>query len=932
MRGNPQVVAPSTPQNLQPNNPENPELVAYQIQVLNFYKAAVVDPLCTFAEQRQQIPELLCRQLETMVQEFDKVRKSLNTKLGRTTAESGAVDALNISRRMSMVEKLKAVERVSDHLSTLDSQLVNAQKVGRFTKNPVQKAKAYLNDLEVVRDKITRNLESQLDLVEADEASHQALQGIRNQALVAHIHSLPLMDYLTSDTPVDPAAFHEFKKDYIELVRKTIGDAQSSTTLKGLKNYINLGLAPLVGDELAAQIQPLNASLAQVRRMHDITFKLAELVYKTLSDQQMAQILNELEDELILNTHRSPQLQEILTKHPIRLVKVMAARGVEQSQSQSEVTSGIATPLNSELAERYPKITVSPKLIKTEIHRESAFKAAELGSLDTLHMLLAEGVNPLVRNEQGDSLLHIALRKGHIELATFLIQVQGVPADLKGAGDLSVLEQAIQNDEPLVIAGLLDAAGQGQMSGKNSTPAMLTKANALGQTPLQQAVQHNAVRVLEDWTNNFSFKLDDLQVQNQPVLDDVAKNGSPEMLASVVPLLLPDAPGNATKAKVFALARECVEMGKPEAGSYLVKAFGVDVDKPDQHGLTLFHKAAIANNLQEMRVLKALGANLQARDDQNNSAFHLAAMSANSKTLKALYNEFGFTNLHDAGADGKSALTQVAGSAENSNLQTLLDFISAQFIKTNHLQDVTQPTLSNLLKFLLEGEKLSLLDSLLASLGQYAAIHKLMRPTLLESLNNVVKNGSQEMAARVAQLLLSPPTANPNQENVFALARECVSLGKPETGKYLVQAFGVDVEKPESSLGWTLFHHAAITNNVQGMRILKALGANIHAADNQKSNAFHLAASWANPQTLQVLNSEFGFTDLEAKGLGGRTAFLGAAGWHNLPNLRALRGMGADIHAKDNLGETALDLAMWSYDRYPEVIAYLQSLGIKSGR
>lgn len=776
------ALAPGLVGGVQMQAAESPELVRYQIQMLELYKSAVLDPLFTLADKRQQVPDLLRQQIADLVDQYAQLLPKLNEKLAKTTARASAMQALPINPSMPTVDQFTSTSRACDNLNNLEVQLQNTKKLSLLAQDPVVKARQLVADLQGISGKMYSQLEVKLALELADQASQEVPKNLRNQAMAAHIQSLPLLESLANSAPINPEALQQFKKDYLNLVRQTLGNAESAPTLIGLEEYFSQGLTALGDSPAASTVEGLSQELAQCKRMNSITLKLLQLLASHVTEEENLPLLSGLQEDLSLNTQTSPQLHALLTQHPKRLVKALAPLGLGQTSAEFSTEVGklvSETPDLHALAQRYPKVLTAPKLLETEMHKDSAFKAAELGSLDTLHILLDKGVDLLVRNADGNGLLHVAAAKGQVQVATYLTQVQGLPDDL-------ALTQGLR--ELTYIA----------------------------------------------------------KYRSLPQLTSYLRR-SPVLLASAQ-----------AKITAMALARDCAKLGKSNQARHLVTAFDLDVEQPDGNSLnrTKFHKASIEGNIEEMRILKTLGANIHAVDEESNSAFHLAANFANPNTLLVFHHwfgmhiGFGIHNINRKGFDGRNPFLGATAWGKTDNMHTLWQ------------------------------------------MG--ADIH---------AVDNQLSNALY-LAARFAT---------------------------PETIMALVNKYGFKDLEQRGFNGRTPLLGATESGNIPTMCTLIELGADAHAVDDQSHGALHIAACFANPETLQVLHTQFGLKNMEVRGVKGFTPYLQAAARGNLPNLRALEPMGADIHAQDNQGRNALAIAKQRHN-IPEVIEYLQSIGVTSTR
>ncbi len=122
---------------------------------------------------------------------------------------------------------------------------------------------------------------------------------------------------------------------------------------------------------------------------------------------------------------------------------------------------------------------------------------------------------------------------------------------------------------------------------------------------------------------------------------------------------------------------------------------------------------------------------------------------------------------------------------------------------------------------------------------------------------------------------------------------------------------GADIEA-QDSLGQTPLHMAASRGNASAIGFLLAAGADVNAR--QKGSAFtalHEAASWGDPEALRALLDAG--ADVNAREVWSNSIPLHFA----VQNVRGATGVvaalleaGADLSVRNNLGKTALEMAV----------------------
>lgn len=112
------------------------------------------------------------------------------------------------------------------------------------------------------------------------------------------------------------------------------------------------------------------------------------------------------------------------------------------------------------------------------------------------------------------------------------------------------------------------------------------------------------------------------------------------------------------------------------------------------------------------------------------------------------------------------------------------------------------------------------------------------------------------------------------------------------------------MEKKPDENGWTLFMHAANSGNVNMIRYLLDVGENINTKDKKGRNALHVIASWGVIDSLD--------TDCKSALKSTQSRFA--------KSTILLLKRGIEIDAKDNDGNTALDIAKKHHPELAKII------------
>ncbi|MFC2594629.1 MAG: ankyrin repeat domain-containing protein, partial [Fretibacterium sp.] len=297
----------------------------------------------------------------------------------------------------------------------------------------------------------------------------------------------------------------------------------------------------------------------------------------------------------------------------------------------------------------------------------------------------------------------------------------------------------------------------------------------------------------------------------------------------------------------------------PEVLERLIDA-GADLDTPSNGLETPLMVACRADNLPAVRVLLRRGADIGLRDQRLWTPLFFAAASGASADLIRLLAASG-ASIDETASQGTTPLMAALESPKGAAaLKPLLEL-------------GTDPNLRNM-----------------------ATVTPLMMATANDDLESVA-------------LLLSFG-ADPTQGTWDGLTPLMVAARRSRRAELLeaLASSGAPVDQP-SGLGMTALMVAAASGNVEGIRSLLALSADVKLKDADGMTALThsvLARDW-NAQAAELLIE--GGADIEARTLKDTTPLMEAAYHGNAPAARLLLDAGARADAQDRIGWTPLHFA-----------------------
>ncbi|MCH9650059.1 MAG: ankyrin repeat domain-containing protein [Deltaproteobacteria bacterium] len=273
----------------------------------------------------------------------------------------------------------------------------------------------------------------------------------------------------------------------------------------------------------------------------------------------------------------------------------------------------------------------------------------------------------------------------------------------------------------------------------------------------------------------------------------------------------------------------------------------------DAHDETPLMKCARLGNVPVARRLIGDGPNqIQAHNDRGQTALHLATARASEEMIALLISGGG--NVDTPDQDGLTALHLGARRGEVGIVEAL-----AKISKGNPNREGNRP-------------------------AHEAAIHG---------------------RGDAFRLLFEPEIAG--EINIYgqSLLHLAAHGGDLETLKILLRYFPqVD---PTDHDGWTPLAFATRNGRAAAVELLLQEGADIGHRNSRGTTVLHLAAARSKPFLLQQLAEQANHIDLVDSD--GNTALHHSAGWGHVENVRLLLAAGANIHSRNQDGDTPLDIA-----------------------
>ena len=562
----------------------------------------------------------------------------------------------------------------------------------------------------------------------------------------------------------------------------------------------------------------------------------------------------------------------------------------------------------------------------------SATRRLDITLVDTL---LKHGLAQNVRNEQGDTPLHLLsthyLDKHAQAIFTLLLDNTDNGLNVQNNEGLTPLLSALTQPDPFYPLALLNAHAETRLSDNQGRQAIhyLFMENRFVDTVLPLLIEQKIDINAQDYTG---------------------------------------------KTPLHYAAAESVTLDKTsESLCNKLLVYKPLLDVTDQQGQTPLHIAVQAANINTLKALLTAGANPNIADEEGNTPLHLAAMQNDTQLLDALLKHHA--NIHLANQSGKTPLALSANTETLARLQA----------SGATLQDVNTQGESILAVFTRRPDKqatIPLLKLLLAAGADINAgqpLHLAIRfnaPSisafLLDAgINTKMVDQDGNTALHIAvrsrslmqvQMLLKHHVEinTPNRYGRTAL-QQSIDLHESALANLLLQA-GADFQTKDRDQR-TPLHTALATGQAALASKLIELGADVNARSKGEWTPLHFAAHLNNPELIKQLLAKGAIggirtwgdqTALDIAKLSGNQAVIALLttassvfptnndGFANTPLHWAARNLdslaveklikqGIAINASNRYGETPLQLAVRAASYNPtEALNVIQIL-IRSG-
>lgn len=511
---------------------------------------------------------------------------------------------------------------------------------------------------------------------------------------------------------------------------------------------------------------------------------------------------------------------------------------------------------------------------------EAIFDPIEARNGPLVAALIARGIDLTVRNNDGDTALHVAVKSGSVEIARTILQ-HGADMNVKDGSGLTALYLAeeIENDEMVALLN-------------------------------RMALEVNKVEV----------SAVEIQV---PIAPEVTKDGGAEQW----PLAMEaEAELSSSIPGTVAMPVPTMEVDQLAEKKNFIRVLLGNMESTDHDGQTALHRAVLQRDLKTVQLLLEVGINREAVDNSTCTPLHLAVKQGSIEIVKLLLarrakidartinqdtalhlavqrGETEITKLllargayiHAINDEGCTALHQVAKQGATDAVTTLLangariEAITAKGYTALHL--AAEAAATKVVKVLIAGG--AQIET--ATIKGYTALHLATMAGASETVRVLLASGAQVEAIGMDRFTALHLAAN---------ARSSFPSGYLMIVKELLGS-GAQLEAVTTK-GHTALHLAAQAGSTAILQALLNSGANIEAITALRYTALHMATRRGAKEIVEALVARG--ASLEATTVQETTALHVAVlgGWPDI--VKSLLAGGAQPEAMTSQGYTALHL------------------------
>ena len=555
--------------------------------------------------------------------------------------------------------------------------------------------------------------------------------------------------------------------------------------------------------------------------------------------------------------------------------------------------------------------------------------AAEINNTNLISFFISKGADPLLKNNKGETPLHVAIEKRSFEAARILSTISTESLFSRNNNDSTAIDLGFQTDD--AFYDIFISVPIGEVRDENGQSIVHYFVRTKNLKAIQKCIEKGIPLSVKDKYDKTPLDIAFDTIDEELSVDIAAElimGGAEEVKSDFS--YFQDAVSNRNMNMRFEDGQTPLHLaaiiGHTSIARYLLEN-NAETYVQDSSGATPLHEAVRYGNIDIIKLLLNAGANINAKDnlgktpvmvimpqDKINEIYSIMQKHNADLSEKDMY---GDTVLHNAammnvssevvlqlingGADvnarNKEGVTplEIAVQKGNLNLANYLTVYGANI----HTQDTKG---RSPLKLALEADN-KMLEAILKRENSTSQDTDGNTPLHIALINDVPLSKIQYIVSLTDDVNIRNKDGN---SPLFLT----VLKNRQKVGELLL-AKNADI-------------FSTNTNNNSPLRLALKYGGSVQdwlitsntisARDGSGNSVLHYAAEWQYGDAISSLLSKG--ADIHAKNANGETCLFSAAKTNNASIIKLLIDGGADIYARDNLGSTAMHVAVrWEAPR-----------------
>ncbi|KAL3861995.1 hypothetical protein ACJMK2_008001 [Sinanodonta woodiana] len=509
--------------------------------------------------------------------------------------------------------------------------------------------------------------------------------------------------------------------------------------------------------------------------------------------------------------------------------------------------------------------------------RTPAHYAAQNGNIALLNYLIDCGTDPWCKTAKGETLLHRASFRGHLEMSKHLVQSYHTMLHEVDNMKRTPAHYAAQSGNIAVLSYLIDCGAD---------PWCKTSGE---ETLLHIACLAGHLEMCKHLIQSYPTMLDKMDNLKRIPAHYAAQSGNIALLSLLIECCTD--PWCKTSEKETLLHRASVR-GHLEMSKYLVQSYPTMLLEVDNMTRTPAHYAAQSGNIALLSYLIDCGTDPWCKTSEEESLLHRACLCGQLEMSKYLVQSYP-TMLHEVDSMKRTPAHYASESGNIALLRYLIDCGTVPWCKTSQEE--------NLLHRACLASHIEMSKHLIQSY-----------PTMLHEVDYMKRTPAHYAAGSGNIALLSylidcgtDPSYKSSEEET--LLHRASFRGHLEMSKYLVQSYPTMLHQVDN-MTRTPAHYAAQSGNVSLLRYLIDCGADPWCKASEEETLLHIVCLNEHIDLSKYLVQSYPTMLHEVDNMK-RTPAHYAAGSGNIALLSYLIDCGADPWCKTSQEETLLHVA-----------------------